>query len=192
MNLDIIGITGTLGAGKETIVEYLKGHGYHHFSVRQVIIEGLKTEGVEDPGRSQMVEFANRMRQTDGAYFAKSLHQLAVASGAKLAVIESIRSIDEVKWLSENGIPLFSVDADQQERYRRISKRGTATDRVTHEEFLEQEKREWENADPKEQNLKYCIDQTLPIFRFTNNGTREELWNQVEQAMRLAHEAQRV
>ena len=49
MNLAILGITGTLGAGKGTIVKHLERKGYRHFSVRQAIIEGLKSEGIEKP-----------------------------------------------------------------------------------------------------------------------------------------------
>ncbi len=192
MNLAILGITGTLGAGKGTIVKHLERKGYRHFSVRQAIIEGLKSEGIENPLRPQMVEFANRMRLADGAYFAKALRNLVMASGAKLAIIESIRSIDEVDWLEKNGIPLFSVDADRDLRYLRIAERKDSTDHISYEEFLNQEAREWENADPKEQNLKYCIEKTNPIFRFINNGTPKELWDQVDSVMVLANEAERV
>ena len=39
----IIGITGTLGAGKGTIVDYLvKNKGYHHYSVRAYLTEEIK------------------------------------------------------------------------------------------------------------------------------------------------------
>ena len=40
----IIGITGTLGAGKGTIVDYLKEErGFLHFSARQFIIEEIES-----------------------------------------------------------------------------------------------------------------------------------------------------
>lgn len=40
--MHIIGITGTLGAGKGTIVEYLKDKkGFAHFSVREFLKEIL-------------------------------------------------------------------------------------------------------------------------------------------------------
>ena len=39
----IIGITGTLGAGKGTIVEYLVGKkGFKHYSVRELLSEIIR------------------------------------------------------------------------------------------------------------------------------------------------------
>lgn len=40
----IIGITGTLGAGKGTVVEYLKTKGFKHFSVREFLTQEIKKE----------------------------------------------------------------------------------------------------------------------------------------------------
>ena len=37
----IIGITGTLGAGKGTVVDFLKEKGFRHFSVRDYLIKIL-------------------------------------------------------------------------------------------------------------------------------------------------------
>ena len=43
-----IGITGTLGAGKGTIVDYLvKNRGFVHYSVRAFITEEIKKRGME-------------------------------------------------------------------------------------------------------------------------------------------------
>ena len=42
-----IGITGTLGAGKGTIVDYLvKNRGFVHYSVRAFITEEIKRRGL--------------------------------------------------------------------------------------------------------------------------------------------------
>ena len=43
----IIGITGTLGAGKGTIVDYLvKEEGFDHYSVRGFLLEEMKKMGM--------------------------------------------------------------------------------------------------------------------------------------------------
>ena len=43
-----IGITGTLGAGKGTIVDYLvQNRGFVHYSVRAFLIEEIKRRGLE-------------------------------------------------------------------------------------------------------------------------------------------------
>ena len=47
--MNIIGITGTIGAGKGTIVDYLvKEKGYVHYSVRAFIAEEIQRRGLED------------------------------------------------------------------------------------------------------------------------------------------------
>ncbi|MBR5146904.1 MAG: AAA family ATPase, partial [Bacteroidales bacterium] len=46
--MNIIGITGTIGAGKGTIVDYLvKEKGYVHYSVREFLAEEVKKRGLE-------------------------------------------------------------------------------------------------------------------------------------------------
>ena len=47
----IIGITGTMGAGKGTVVEYLVAkHGFKHYSARSVLNEMIQEKKME-PGR---------------------------------------------------------------------------------------------------------------------------------------------
>ena len=62
--MKIIGITGTLGAGKGTIVDYLKEHyGYRHYSVRGYLIEEAQRRGME-LNRDTFVVVANDLRAT--------------------------------------------------------------------------------------------------------------------------------
>lgn len=47
----IIGITGTMGAGKGTVVDYLvSNHGFKHYSARSVLNEMIAERKME-PGR---------------------------------------------------------------------------------------------------------------------------------------------
>ena len=56
----IIGITGTLGAGKGTIVDYLvQEKGFVHFSVRGFLIEEIERQGLS-VNRDSMVLVANK------------------------------------------------------------------------------------------------------------------------------------
>ena len=59
----IIGITGTIGAGKGTIVEYLTDKkGFTHYSVRSFLIDEIKKRGFE-VNRDSMVLVANDLRK---------------------------------------------------------------------------------------------------------------------------------
>jgi len=59
----IIGITGTLGAGKGTIVDYLiNKKDFKHFSARAFLVEEIEKRGLEN-NRDSMVLVANELRE---------------------------------------------------------------------------------------------------------------------------------
>lgn len=179
----IIGITGTLGSGKGTIVDYLvKEKGFAHFSVRAYVSEEMIRRGMV-VNRDNMVVVANELRKSNSpSYITDQLYDMALVSGRN-SVIESIRTPGEVYSLREKGVfYLFAVDADPGIRYRRISARKSETDHVSYETFLENERREMESLDPNAQNVGKCIG--LADFHFNNNGTIEQLNLQVEAVLK--------
>jgi len=92
----IIGITGTLGAGKGTIVDYLvKNKGYHHYSVRAYLTEEIKRRNLP-VNRDSMTSVANELRALHSpSYITDQLYLLAKEKG-KNCVIESIRTPGEI------------------------------------------------------------------------------------------------
>jgi dephospho-CoA kinase len=178
----IIGITGTLGAGKGTIVDYLiKEKGFKHFSVRAFIAEEIVMRGMA-VNRDSMVLVANDLRKKNSpSYIIDRLYEKAIATGRN-SIIESIRTPGEVYSLREKGrFYLLAVDADPEVRYQRISVRNSETDNVSFETFLENEKREMNSSDPNAQDLSKCIE--LADFRLRNNGTIEQLNKQTEEIL---------
>lgn len=179
----IIGITGTLGAGKGTIVDYLvKEKGFIHFSVRAFIAEEIVKRGMV-VDRDSMVIVANDLRKNNSpSYITDCLYEKAVEDG-KNSIIESIRTPGEVYSLREKGrFYLLAIDADPEVRYKRISLRNSETDNISFETFIENEKREMNSSDPNAQNIKKCMD--LADFKLWNNGTMEQLNSQVEAVLR--------
>ena len=173
-----IGITGTLGAGKGTSVDYLIQHrGFVHYSVRAFITEEIKRRGLE-VNRDTMTLVGNDLRaQHSPSWIVEQLYEQAQASGCN-CIIESVRTAGEVEALrGKPSFYLFAVDADPRVRYERVVLRGSETDHISYETFLANEQREMANDDPNKQNPRYCIDHA--DYRFDNNGTREELNQQV-------------
>jgi len=177
--MQIIGITGTLGAGKGTIVDYLENQkGYNHYSVRSYLIEEFERRGLEN-NRDNMVLVANELRAKNSpSFIIEELYKQALAAG-KTAVIESIRTPGEVEFLKKQGkFILLAVDADPKVRYERIFIRQSSTDKVDYNTFLANEKREFTSTDPNKQNLKKCIEMADLVLM--NDDTVEDLYKQLE------------
>lgn len=173
----ILGITGTLGAGKGTVAGYLTEKGFVHYSVRQFLTEEIIKRGMP-VNRDSMVAVGNDLRKQHGSsYILDSLYARAEAEG-KDAVIESIRTVGEVQELRKKGMLLLSVDADPQIRYSRVQFRKTETDNVSFELFMEHELRESEGDDPAKQNLRHTVK--LADYHVTNDGSIDDLKMQVD------------
>jgi dephospho-CoA kinase len=174
----IIGITGTLGAGKGTIVDYfVNNHGFKHFSVRKYLSDKLNELGLPID-RGNLVDLGNRLRADNHpAYIVEQLCLLAKESGGN-CVIESIRTPSEVRFLKRFSFYLLAVDADVRVRYDRIVGRGSGTDRVSFDEFVADEKREMGSSDPNKQNIGECI--RLADMIFYNNGSVGDLHGQLD------------
>jgi dephospho-CoA kinase len=179
----IIGITGTHGAGKGTLVEYLKRQGFIHFSAREYLQDALRREG-KPLDRPHLNSLANALRKMYGsAHVAFVLYEKAsIVCGS--SVIESIYTVSEIEKIraaadfDKKKFILVAVDADQRLRYQRVSEnRKSETDNITFEEFQTQEALEMSSTDPESQNLLACRDRANVLLR--NNGTVEEFHAQI-------------
>jgi dephospho-CoA kinase len=129
----IIGITGTLGAGKGTIAEYLtKKHNFVYFSVRNFYAGEVVRRG-KLANRDTISAVAHELRSAHGPTYAIE-QLLAHARPGQSIVIESIRTQDEVEYLKSKGGILWSIDADLRMRFERSAKRDTAL-ALTFEQF---------------------------------------------------------
>ena len=178
----IISITGTLGAGKGTIVEYLQSKGFMHYSVREFILREVTRRGLE-PNRDNITLVANDVRKPNSPYYLIEEILKVARKENKNCVIESVRAVGEIEYLRKNvkNFLLFGIDADIQKRYERISARKSSTDNVSFEKFVADEKKESDNIDPWKGNLPACLK--LADYIFQNNGTKEELFAEVEKVL---------
>ncbi len=180
--MKIIGITGTLGAGKGTIVDYLIQHyGFKHYSVRGYLIEEAKRRGME-LNRDTYVVVANDLRAKHGPSYITDQLYLQAAKNGDNAVIESVRTPGEVESLRKHDhFLLFGVDADPEIRYERVVNRASETDQISFDTFIENEQREMSSTDPNHQNIGKCMQ--MADYVFMNNGNFQDLYRQVEQVL---------
>lgn len=175
----IIGITGTLGAGKGTVVKYLVEHkGFAHLSARALFQELMEKAGIAID-RDNMVLFANDLRAKHGPDFVfRELFLKAQSIGGNV-IIESLRTPAEAMALkSQPDSILLAVDADQQLRYERIHGRDSELDHVSFEKFVEQENTEMRSDDPNKQNIAAVM--AMADATLMNNKDPETLFAAVE------------
>lgn len=175
----IIGLTGSFGAGKGVVVEYLKKKGFVHYSAREFIFAEARRRGMDPAlGREVTIPVANDMRAKHGpSYIVESLFKLAQQNEHNV-VIESLRAVAEVRFIKEHGGLVVGVDAPPELRYERILKRGSETDHVSYDEWREQEIQESNPDDPTKQDIFGALKESDVVFQ--NNGTLEELHQKIE------------
>lgn len=180
-----IGITGSFGAGKGSVAEYLvREKGFHHFSARSYLVEELKKRGLPID-RDAMAVLANELRAAGGSsyIFEQLVSQAKVCGGD--AVIESIRAVAEARYVKEQGGVVLGVDADPEVRYERIVERGSETDHVTFEEWHAQEVRESNPDDPTKQDIFGALKESDHIIM--NTSTVADLEAAVDQFLTSIH-----
>lgn len=177
----IIGLTGSFGAGKGAVVDYLvKEKGFKHFSARFLIREVIEDEG-SVVNRDSLIEMGNRLRKEHGPdYIARTLFKRAEEMGGN-AVIESLRATAEVYSIKESGGVVIGVDADPNLRYERAVSRGSETDDVTFEKWKEQQKIETNPDDPTKQDVYKALAESDYIVM--NDGTLEELHTKIDRVL---------
>ncbi len=179
----IIGITGTIGAGKGTVVEYLvQYHGFQHYSARTLLTEEIIRRGWP-VNRDSMLLVADEWRAARGPdYAVRTLFERASAVGGR-AVIESVRAIGEADFLKQQAdFSFWSVDAPRRVRYDRIMARGSATDSISWEKFLLDDEREMRNADPARGNIAACM--VMADVTLDNGGDRTALYRQIDDQLK--------
>ncbi len=179
----IIGITGTNGAGKGAVVDYLvQEKGFTHYSSSGYLAGELDRRGMEKT-RTNLRTVGNEFRAKYGSgYLPEVFLKRAAEQGVTDMVIESVRSTGEAQKIKDAGGVLLVVDADRKLRYDRIFARKTGKDLVDFDTFVAQEEREWYGAEgDHDMNIRHVID--MGDYTITNDGSLEELKEQVDAAL---------
>lgn len=178
----LIGITGTNGSGKGTVVDYLvEKKGFKHYAARDFITRALTEQGIP-VDRSSMRLMANELRaQHEPAHVIKSLYQDAVKDSCERVVIESVRNMGEAQFLKSVGALLIAVDADQMLRYSRVQGRRSSTDQVDYLTFIEHEEREMNPVGPHDMDIRGVMGLADAVIE--NDGALLELHKQVDKIL---------
>lgn len=174
----IVGISGTNGAGKDELGKLLaERSGYHFHSVTDLLRQALAEQGKEI-NRENLAALSKQWRNESGdggIMFTKGVEAYLGEKDEKGyagAALASIRHPDEVGAIHRYGGVVVWVDADQKLRYDRISaaNRGRAEDQTSFEQFKADEDREMNPpADAPAGTLNMAAVRDIADITITNN-----------------------
>lgn len=177
----IIGIAGTLGSGKGTVVAYLQSKGYRHYSSSNTLKRILTERGLP-LDREHMAHLAEELLAThEGGVLGLNLVQ-AEKDGATNVVLEAIHRVSEADFVRSRGGKIWGVDADVETRFHRsLARQEGVKDAVTHERFMESIAREEEGKRDLTSNIRAVLASADVVIM--NNGTKQELDKEIEAAL---------
>lgn len=144
---EIIGISGTNGAGKDTLAALrAEKAGALHVSLSDILRKQLIEDNIALE-REALMALSKRWREEAGDYGVLATKTIRHYLGEKALYgynglsIVSVRHPDEVRRIKEVGGKMLWVDAHPTIRYERLQKasRGRVDDNKTYEEFLQEE-----------------------------------------------------
>lgn len=160
--LELIGIAGVNGSGKDTFGEMLAAHhGYLFISVTDLLRNEAARRELE-PEREILRTISAEWRSQYGVGVlvdrALNEYEIKKKNGYNGLVMASIRNPGEVDYIHKLGGVVIWLDASPKVRYERIQKnaveRGRAVeDLVSYEKFLSDEEIEMHPANPNDENV---------------------------------------
>jgi len=170
----IIGVTGRIAAGKETLTSFFRKKGFVYLETSKILSEELSKQGLEVTRWNQQ-NLGDELRKKFGPHILMQ-KLLEKTEPNKNYIIDSIRNAEEVYFLRKNvkNFFLIAVDAEQKVRFERILKRKKPTDPKKWKEFLKVDNRDFfDEKNPYGQQVKKCME--LADFKIDNTDLDESL-----------------
>jgi len=176
----IIGLTGSLAAGKGVVSNFLKEECFVYLSLSDELREVAKEKKIELT-RKNLQDLGNQLRQEQGGSVLAKLESEKIQNQqyAK-AIVDGIRNPAEVYQLMElEDFYLISVDAPQEARFKRLVSRNRESDPKTLEDFLKVDQRDKGIGEQKHgQNVGQCME--LANYNLINDGSLEDAQKKVK------------
>jgi dephospho-CoA kinase len=176
----IFGFVGLIASGKGTAAKYLAKKyqaSTHRFSTS--LREVLRRLYLEE-NRDNLITLSECLRKNFGQdLLAKIITQDALKDKKRVIVVEGIRRLDDIKYLSKlPNFILVEIVADSKIRYQRLIERGENTDdnAKTYQEFL---------ADHKK-STEITIAKVIKLAqeKINNNGSEKDTQKQLDKLMK--------
>lgn len=175
MTKEVIGVIGTIGAGKDTAGNYIaRKLDIPRYQISTPLKEICAERGVELT-RENLVALGTELAAEKGeAYLAEYI--VSHTESDKL-IITGMRQLAQIVFLQSTAdLTLIAIDADPSVRYERTKAAAAMGEAKTLDEFIANEHAE--NSPPNVQRLFECMK--LADYHLTNNGSPEDLYSEID------------
>ena len=176
--MDVIGIIGPIGAGKDTAAEYLAAKlGIPHFQISAVLKYIAQEKGIP-LDRKYLIALSNTLvTEYHDGYLAEYILQYW-AGDAQRCIISGMRHLGQIAYLKQHSnLTLIALDADPLLRFQRADMRGRLGEATTLAAFINDE--QIENSPPNNQRLFQCM--ALADYMIVNDGGLQGLWGKLDE-----------
>lgn len=172
----ILGLVGEMAAGKGTAAGYLKEkYGASTYRFSDMLADMLDRLHLPH-NRDNFIKMSEMVRGTFGEdIMAKTMAQDVEKDQNKLIIVEGVRRLADIEYLKKmSGFVLVEIFADIEKRFARMKSRGEKSDdgSKTLAEFKADHKRSTE--------LSILEVARQASLRIDNNGTKEQLYEQLD------------
>lgn len=179
--VQIIGVSGYLASGKDSLANYLvEKKGFSHISLSDILREDLKYQG-KPVTRKNLQEIGNKVRKEygDGVLAERALGKMVPS---KNYVVTSIGRVAEIKALKKHPgfVSVFTV-APARKRFEWIRARKREEDPQTWKEFLKHEKLESKGGKAMFREFENCRKASDIII--SNNSSLQAFFEKVDKML---------
>ncbi len=177
----IIGLTGSLAAGKGVVANFLKKKGFVYLSLSDELREIMKENKIQLT-RENLQNWGNKLREEQGSeVLARRVSEKIKNQEYKRAIIDGIRNPAEVDFFEKNlkNFFLVSVDASSKIRFERMASRNRESDPMEWNDFVRADKRDKGVGEKASgQGVAKCMKKAK--FVLMNEGSLEEVEKKIE------------
>lgn len=178
----IIGITGTMGAGKDEAAKYFMKLGFAYHQCSDIIRKQCMKKGIPLT-LENLTDQSNELRKQHGpGIFARIILERIKALDEQNSLVIGIRNPAEIEELKKQGnFVLIAVDAPVETRYERTQHRAREDDKLGFDEFRDIEQRQRSGTDSNAQQLDKTI--SMADFKIINDGSIKDLHEKLDDLM---------